>query len=856
MKHAFHQPGSVSHASLHHSGPQRQSTRAPVEASLSDTPGNQPRLSNLAMQDHLREFLGRPGVQVGETCAPAERRADALAERALYEQRVSPSDADASRAAGATLPGLSGGHALNSGLMAAFKPALGPSVHQVRLHHDQRAADWAAGLNARAFAYGNNVVFGTGQYRPHNRDGQHLLAHELAHVARGETGVIRRDPGDGLNPLTQVWVNSNTGVYHPPGSRFYGQTQQGEYMTAAEADAGGYRQAGSGLSTNATSGVYRVQRPPRGASRIVIDSWLGPGQARQGFERQMASAAEYGLEEIEGWERAHSQGAGIGAESAEGIRLAPRVVNQAMQNQGIERFMRELEAAKPEGTRIHLRTVTKTHPGTLRLSEIDYEISVQMPGERSQRTVMRASIEVQSDGTARGGAAFAGTDQIEWGEWQRPPARNPDVDIAPTTGGTPRGTSAGGQPSGVRAGTPRPTFRGRMRNLHTRFRGFHGRGGMRSVGGRGIGVLISLAAGFLIGQLEASRHSRHQQAAVRNLEARVERKAAGMANAAIALHCRNPGNALYLNVTYTYTETEWITPGGWGMEPEVNTDFDGITLDHVGLSRSNVNDTSYSSSGSVFGSGIHNHETLTVSMPVEVAEIPSLADLQIYQRRLGDIDLAFLTQTERQLLAQESRVLLSAIGAYQAAVESGTDIDSLNAVGARIVNDLEKLGDWQELQDRVSAVMAHASADLANLSDEIVEPVNRGRYEEWLMRRQYDALTGITGIEQDMGRRSFTPEQLRREAQTIIAHGETASAAATARAGLPGAQVTMYNTENYIASNQGMSLDVDTYMTVAYRREILDHIRHIEISLMRGELSEREIEKQLAAREALLFELQ
>lgn len=810
------------------------------------------------MQDHLRGFLGRPGVQVGEAGASAERRADALAERALHGQRVTPRDADESRAAGASLPGISGGHALNSRLTAAFEPTLGPSVHQVRLHHDRRAADWAAGLNARAFAYGNDVVFGAGQYRPHSRDGQRLLAHELAHVARGETGVIRRDPGDGLDPSTQVWVNTNTGVYHPPGSRFYGQTQQGEYMTAADADAGGYRLAGRGLRTNATSGVYRVQRPPRGTARIVIDSWLGPGQARQGFERQMASAAEYGLEEIEGWERAHSQGAGIGAESAEGIRLAPRVVNQALQNQGIERFMRELEAAKPEGARIHLRTVTKTHPGTLRLSEIDYEISVQMPGERSRRTVMRASIEVQPDGTARGGAAYAGTDQIEWGEWQRPRARTPDVDIAPTTGGTPRGTSSGGRPSGVQAGTPRPTFRGRMRDLRTRFRGFRGRmrGSMRSAGGRGIGVLISLAAGFLVGQLEASRQARRYQAAVRSLEERVERRAAGMDNAAIALHARNPGSAVYLNVTYTVTETEWITPGGWGMEPEVNTDFDGITLDHVGLSHNSDNDTRHSSSGSIWGSGIHNHETVTVSTPVEVAEIPSLADLQAYQRRLGDVDRAFLTQTERQLLARESQVLTATIGAYQAAAESGTDTASLNAAGTRIVNNLEELGDWQELQDRVSAVMAHAGADLANLSDEIIQPLNRDRFEEWLMRRQYDALTGIATIEQDMRNRSYTPEQLRREAESIAAHGETAGTAATARAGLPGAQLTMYDTENYVARNQGMSLDADTYTDVAYQREILNQIRYIETRLMSGELFDWEIEQQLAAREDLLLELQ
>lgn len=47
----------------------------------------------------------------------------------------------------------------------------------------------------------------------------------------------------GPSPSPRVWVNTKSGVYHAEGSKFFGATKQGRYMTSAEADAAGYRAA-------------------------------------------------------------------------------------------------------------------------------------------------------------------------------------------------------------------------------------------------------------------------------------------------------------------------------------------------------------------------------------------------------------------------------------------------------------------------------------------------------------------------------------------------------------------------------------------------------------------------------------
>lgn len=94
----------------------------------------------------------------------------------------------------------SGGTPLTPRERVYFEPRFGRDLSDVRIHTNDEASAAAGSIHARAFALGRNIAFARGEYRPDTVMGQHLTAHELAHVVQGAHGadphVIRRGPGD------------------------------------------------------------------------------------------------------------------------------------------------------------------------------------------------------------------------------------------------------------------------------------------------------------------------------------------------------------------------------------------------------------------------------------------------------------------------------------------------------------------------------------------------------------------------------------------------------------------------------------------------------------------------------------
>jgi hypothetical protein len=102
--------------------------------------------------------------------------------------------ATASRA-GDGIQSFGGGQPLTQPMREFFDTRFGHDFSHVRIHTDARAADLAEAIQARAFAFGRDIVFGPGEFAPATSRGRELMAHELTHVVQQERGAAQSSPG-------------------------------------------------------------------------------------------------------------------------------------------------------------------------------------------------------------------------------------------------------------------------------------------------------------------------------------------------------------------------------------------------------------------------------------------------------------------------------------------------------------------------------------------------------------------------------------------------------------------------------------------------------------------------------------
>lgn len=112
----------------------------------------------------------------------------------------------------------SGGRSLDLTTRSFFEPRFGIDLGHVRIHTGSAAASHSAhAINAHAYTFGNNIVFGSGEYHPGSDSGKRLLAHELAHVVQHRSNpgntVIRRQPKPIPKPTGNASVKDVIGVY-------------------------------------------------------------------------------------------------------------------------------------------------------------------------------------------------------------------------------------------------------------------------------------------------------------------------------------------------------------------------------------------------------------------------------------------------------------------------------------------------------------------------------------------------------------------------------------------------------------------------------------------------------------------
>jgi hypothetical protein len=97
--------------------------------------------------------------------------------------------------------------------------------------------------NSKVYHCPGSQFYGT------TRDGEYMT--EAAARARGNRALERTacppttDAAAPLRPLTsgEVWINTESGLYHCPDSRLYGHTRRGLFLPETDARARGYRPA-------------------------------------------------------------------------------------------------------------------------------------------------------------------------------------------------------------------------------------------------------------------------------------------------------------------------------------------------------------------------------------------------------------------------------------------------------------------------------------------------------------------------------------------------------------------------------------------------------------------------------------
>lgn len=84
----------------------------------------------------------------------------------------------------------SGGRPLDAGVRTRMEEAFQTDFGSVRLHTGPVADQSAAAVGAHAYTAGENVAFASGSYAPGSSAGDHVIAHELAHVVQQRSGPV------------------------------------------------------------------------------------------------------------------------------------------------------------------------------------------------------------------------------------------------------------------------------------------------------------------------------------------------------------------------------------------------------------------------------------------------------------------------------------------------------------------------------------------------------------------------------------------------------------------------------------------------------------------------------------------
>ncbi len=145
--------------------------------------------SELKAELPAEQILHHPATEAGTGPGTHKEAPDSQTE--ILQEKTAVAMPDLANAPEAIREVLqSSGQPLDEQTRAFMGPRFGHNFSHVRVHREPQAALTARAVQAHAYTVGTHIVFGEGQYVPGTHTGQHLLAHELAHVVQNQESTI------------------------------------------------------------------------------------------------------------------------------------------------------------------------------------------------------------------------------------------------------------------------------------------------------------------------------------------------------------------------------------------------------------------------------------------------------------------------------------------------------------------------------------------------------------------------------------------------------------------------------------------------------------------------------------------
>jgi len=201
------------------------------------------------------QVTGTPESQLKSTCkcgGCSTCRNEQAADERLQAKRVLANDSEETAVPSIVHEVLrSTGQPMGRDTRAFFEPRFGHDFSEVRIHADTQASEAASAVNARAFTIGRDMVYGSGQYRPHSLSGLKLIAHELTHIIQQSRGRLgSRDVVQRKKPSAEVTPDKTTKTLNVTSNIvFYGSQVTDAIVSETTSDIQNVWNAAKGIVT-------------------------------------------------------------------------------------------------------------------------------------------------------------------------------------------------------------------------------------------------------------------------------------------------------------------------------------------------------------------------------------------------------------------------------------------------------------------------------------------------------------------------------------------------------------------------------------------------------------------------------